>query len=167
MRRHLSADGPASRYDIAWWSGLGLRVIDAALTRLADETTAQHGPDGRVYLDLAGAPRLGEAPTLRLLPEFDALWCAYHPTARQRFVSPNHYRQLWFPQNGSMLAPLLCDGRLTGYWKFAGAGIKRSCEVSWFTGTRCPLASEIDGPVKALEAAYGITVTRVTITRAS
>lgn len=59
-----------------------------------------------------------------------------------------------------MLAPLLRDGRFTGYWRLTGAGTKRSCEVTWFTGRRRPRASELDGPVTALEAAYGITVTR-------
>jgi Winged helix DNA-binding domain len=31
---HLRCHGPASRHDIAWWSGLGLRVVDEALDGL-------------------------------------------------------------------------------------------------------------------------------------
>jgi len=56
-RRHLSAYGPASRHDIAWWSGLGLRVVDSALGRLAGELTEREGPDGRIYHDLLEARR--------------------------------------------------------------------------------------------------------------
>lgn len=165
VRRHLSAYGPASRHDIAWWSGLGLRVVDAALTRLAEETTGQQGPDGRIYHDLVDVPAPAGPPELRLLPEFDALLCGYDPKARDRFVSPKHYRRLWFQDNGALLAPMLCDGRLTGYWRLTGAGSGRSCIVAWFAGTRRPRKSELDGPVAALEAAYGVTVKDLTITR--
>ena len=31
VRRHLACHGPSSRHDLAWWSGVGLRVIDACL----------------------------------------------------------------------------------------------------------------------------------------
>ena len=60
---------------------------------------------------------------------------------------------------------MLYDGRLSGYWRLFGAGSKRSCEVAWFAGTRRPRKSELDGAVAALEAAYGVTVMGVTITR--
>ena len=30
---HVRSHGPASRHDIAWWSGVGLREIDAALAQ--------------------------------------------------------------------------------------------------------------------------------------
>lgn len=165
VRRHLSAYGPASRHDIAWWSGLGLRVVDAALTRVAGQTTGQQGPDGRIYHDLLDVPAAADPPDIRLLPEFDALLCGYDPKARDRFVSAKHYRRLWFQDNGALLAPMLYDGRLSGYWRLFGAGSKRSCEVAWFAGTRRPRKSELDGAVAALEAAYGVTVMGVTITR--
>jgi len=165
VRRHLSAYGPASRHDIAWWSGLVLRVVDSALGRLAGELTEREGPDGRIYHDLLEAPAPADPPSLRLLPEFDALLCGYDPKARARFVNAEHYRRLWFQNNGMLLAPLLCDGRLTGSWRLIGSGTRRSCEVAWFAGTRRPKKSELDGPLAALQAAYGITVTSVTISR--
>ncbi len=165
VRRHLSAYGPASRHDISWWSGVGLRVVDAALSRLCAEVTERDGPDGRVYYDLLDVPAPADPPGLRLLPEFDAVFCGYHPDARERFVSPPHYRRLWFQDNGVLLAPLLCDGRLTGSWRLPGSGTRRSCEVGWFAGTRRPKKTELDGPVAAVEAAYGITVTDVRISR--
>ena len=31
---HVRCHGPVSRHDIAWWSGLGLRVVDAAIESL-------------------------------------------------------------------------------------------------------------------------------------
>ena len=114
VRRHLRCYGPASRHDISWWAGVGLRVVDASLERLRDELTEQPGPDGRVYHDLAGTPPPREVPGVRLLPEFDALFCGYDPKARERFVAPEHYRRLWFQANGMLLAPLLVDGQDLG-----------------------------------------------------
>ena len=163
--RHLAAHGPASRNDLSWWSGLGLRVVDASLARLAGELAADEGPDGRTYVDLLDAPGQVELPGVRLLPEFDALLCAYDPAARERFVDPGDYRQLWLPANGLMLAPLMVDGRLTGYWRLPGSGTSRPLEVTYFVGTRRPSRSELAEPVAALEAAYDVEVTRLSINR--
>ena len=33
---HLRRHGPSSRHDVAWWSGLGLRVVDQHLTELGE-----------------------------------------------------------------------------------------------------------------------------------
>lgn len=166
VRRHLTAHGPASRQDIAWWAGVGLRPVDAALDRLAGELTAGTGPDGRVYVDLASSaagPR--ELPGVRLLPEFDALLCGYDPPARARFVDPAHYERLWFQKNGLLLAPLMVDGRLTGWWRVPGSGPRRPLEVRWFARTRRPRRGEFDGPMASLEAAYGLTLTGLVLER--
>ncbi|MGI8947617.1 MAG: DNA glycosylase AlkZ-like family protein [Ornithinimicrobium sp.] len=80
-------------------------------------------------------PAPSDPPPVSLLPEFDALLCGYDPKARERFVGPEHYRRLWSPDNGMLLAPLLCRGRLTGYWRLPGSGTRRACEVVWFAGT--------------------------------
>lgn len=165
LRRHLSSHGPSSRHDLAWWSGLGLRVVDASLDRLGDDLTADTGPDGRVYHDRhdAPAPRALSGP--RLLPEFDALFCAYEPAARARFVTPDHHARLWISANGMVPALLLVDGRVTGFWRLSGTGARRACEVTWFAGTRRPTRSALAGPVAALEAAYGVTVTGLSVDR--
>lgn len=166
VRRYLRRHGPATRHDLAWWSGLGLRVIDAALGRLSDELTDHAGPDAERFLDVAGVPEPKALPGVRLLAEFDALLCAYAPRSRDRFVSPEHQQRLWSAANGLMLAPLLVDGRLTGHWRLSGSGRERTCEVIWFARTRRPRRAELDGPIAALETAYGITVTGVVVNRA-
>ena len=165
VRRHLTSYGPASRHDLAWWAGVGLRVVDASLHRLRKELTEGPGPDGRTYYDVPGTPGPIELPGVRLLPEFDALLCGYDPKARARFVDAEHYRRLWFQANGMLLAPLLLDGRLTGFWRVPGSGLSRPLEVTYFSGTRRPTKAELVAPVAALEAAYGITVTSLTVTR--
>nr|WP_276546977.1 winged helix DNA-binding domain-containing protein [Dermacoccus abyssi] len=165
VRWHLSAHGPASRHDIKWWSGIGLRDIDAAVDRLADQLDAVTGPDGRTYLDLRGAPPARDLPGVRLLPEFDALLCGYDPPARQRFVDEAHYPRLWHQNNGLIRAPLMVDGRLTGWWRLGGSGARRPLTVSWFSRTRRPRKSELDQPIRDLETAYGVTVDSLSLAR--
>lgn len=161
---HLRCHGPASRHDVAWWSGLGLRVVDEVLADLAD-LSADEGPDGRTYHALPGGPPPRTVEGVRLLPEFDALMCAYEPSARVRFAERHHLDRLWSGANGMVLPPLLVDGRITGYWRATGSARRRPLEVVWFARTRRPRRAELDAPVVALEAALGIEVTDVTLTR--
>lgn len=160
---HVRCHGPVSRHDIAWWSGLGLRVVDAAIGALG--LVGVDGPDGRTYVDLPDPPPGRTLGGVRLLPEFDALMCGYDPAARVRFADPGHLRRLWSESNGMVLPPLLVDGRITGYWRATGSAKKRPLEIVWFAGTRKPRKAELDAPVAALEAGLGITVTGVTLTR--
>jgi hypothetical protein len=62
-------------------------------------------------------------------------------------------------------ALLLVDGRITGQWRLPGSGTRRRCEVIWFSGTRRPTKAELADPVTALETAYGVTVTELSVTR--
>ncbi len=164
VRVHLAAHGPASRHDLAWWAGLTLGAVDEVLARLDLESVT--GPDGRAYLDLPDPPPPRDLTGIRLLPEFDALLCAYQPAARLRFVTKEHHDLLWLGANGLVKPPLLVDGRMTGYWRAMGSARKRPLEVSYFPGTRRPRRPELEQPVAALEAALGITITSVTINRA-
>ena len=161
LARQLRAAGPLSRNDLAWWSGIGLTRVDAALDRLA--LTAEEGPDGRRYVDLADAPAPIDLRGVRLLPEFDALFCAFEPAARTRFVDAAHYEVLWKQQNGQLLAPVLVDDRLHGHWRLDGPAKRRSLTVTLYPSARRLRAGEFDEPVRALEAALGITVAQLVL----
>ena len=163
VRLHLRAHGPSSRQDVAWWAGVPLRAVDEGLTGL--DTVELEGPDGRAYVDLPDAPAPRDLPGVRLLPEFDALLCGYDSKARDRFATSQHHRRLWNESNGMLLPPLLVDGRITGFWRAGGTARRRPLEVTWFARTRRPRTAELDEPVAALEAALGITITGVTISR--
>ncbi len=164
---HLRCHGPSSRHDLAWWSGLGLRVVDEHLVELAERLALVEavGPDGRTYVDLPSPPAPRTVEGVRLLPEFDALMCGYDPAGRLRFAEPTHLARLWNGANGLVLPPLLVDGRITGYWRASGSAKQRPLEVVWFAGTRRPRRAELEEPVAALAAALGITVTEVSLSR--
>lgn len=167
LELHLRSHGPSSRHDLAWWSGLGLRVVDQHLGDLADRLglVSAGGPDGRIYLDVPDPPPARALDGVRLLPEFDALMCGYDPPGRKRFAAPAHLARLWSGANGLVLPPLLVDGRITGFWRATGSAKRRPMEVVWFAGTRRPRRAELDEPVAALEAGLGIRVTDVSLTR--
>ncbi len=161
--RHLASYGPASRHDIAWWSGLGLRQVDALLDRL--DLTWRDGPDGRAYADVPGSPDAREVPGVRLLPEFDALLCGYDPRARDRFVAAADNEVLWHRANGLMLAPVLVDGRLGGHWRLEGTRGAKTLAVSSFPGCRRLRKAEVDQAADALSLALGLPIARATLSR--
>lgn len=163
VRLHVASYGPATRRDVAWWSGLGLRQVDALLEQL--DLTWHDGPDGAAYADVPGSPPPRELPGVRLLPEFDAVLCGYDPKARDRFVTPSDNQRLWNKSNGFMLAPVLVDGRIGGFWRVEGTGRERTLAVASFTGSRTPRRSELDEPVAALSTALDVSLSRVTVTR--
>jgi hypothetical protein len=162
-RLHLRAYGPATRRDIAWWSGLGLRRVDALLEQL-DPTWAD-GPGGAAYADVPGVPPPRDLPGVRLLPEFDAVLCGYEPRARDRFVAPADQAPLWQPANRFMVAPMLVDGRVGGHWRLEGTGRTRELVVTSFAGARKPRRTEFETPVVALSAALDLAIGRVAVAR--
>jgi Winged helix DNA-binding domain len=164
VRLHLSCYGPASRHDIAWWTGLGLRRIDTALASLGPELTVRPGPLERDYWDLAdGMPEAVADVGTHLLPEFDATLVGYDPVARGRFVSPEHHAILWAAANGLLLAPVLHEGRLVGYWRLEGAGRSRHLAVRCFEGCPRPSADALSGPAARVTVALGLEVADVSI----
>jgi winged helix DNA-binding protein len=163
VRVHLASYGPASRHDVAWWSGLGLRQVDDLLGRL--DVGWRDGPDGRAYADLPDPPAARDLPGVRLMPEFDAVLCGYDPKARDRFVTPSDHARLWHHHNGYMLAPVLVDGRIGGYWRIEGSGRAKELAVTSFPGSRRPRKAEVGEPAAALATALDVTFASITVSR--
>lgn len=166
VRGQLAASGPATRRDLAWWSGDGLRNVDAAIDSIRDELVSRPGPNGLDYLDLAEPPKgSGADPGPRLLPEYDALLLAYDPKARERFADDAAVRHSWNPANGVHSPTLLLDGRLRGRWRLTRGGGAATIEVEMFSRERPVDPGVLAGAVAALGAALAVTVTDVTVTR--
>ena len=117
-RRYLAAFGPASRADLADWSGM--RVSDFApalemlepLRRFRDER-------GRELLDLPRAPLPDEgtpAP-VRFLPKWDNVLLGFADRTR---VLPEEYRKTVIAKNGDVAQTFLVDGAVAGTWRAEG-----------------------------------------------
>jgi len=164
-RTYLAAFGPASRRDLAWFTGDGLRNVDAALATLADEVTVRPGPAGLDHYDLLGAPTEPAAEVgLRLLPEFDALVIAYDSRARDRFADPALTAHYWSVNNGLLSPVVLADGRVRATWALRGSGERRVVEVRMLPGERRLDPAAFTEQARAVEAALGLVVADVTVT---
>lgn len=130
VSRYLSSHGPASRRDIAWWSGLRLRQIDTAIEELAAEITAID-LDGERYwvanqtLERAESGALAKASrSLLALPGFDELILGY--SSRHLTIPPDHLDALVPGNNGMFRRSIVAGGTAVGFWK---AGRKPQVEL--------------------------------------
>ena len=92
--------------------------------------------------------------------------CGYDPKARDRFVDPADHERLWHKNNGYMLAPVLVDGRIGGYWRIEGSG--RGEDAGGVVVRRLAQAAQgrADEPASALSTALDVRLGSVTVTRA-
>ena len=120
VRRYLGAFGPASRADIADWSGL--RVTDFAPALDALEPLRRFRDDkGRELLDLPRAPLPDpETPApVRFLPKWDNVLLAH---ADRRRVLPEELRKTVIGKNGDVTQTFLVDGVVAGSWSYDKKG---------------------------------------------
>ena len=115
VRRYLAAFGPASRADIAEWSGLRVRDIEPALEALEPlrRFVDEHG---RELLDLPRAPlpSADAVAPVRFLPRFDNLVLSH--ADRTRVVADEH-RRVVIHGGGMVEATFLVDGVVAGLWR--------------------------------------------------
>ena len=115
VRRYLGAFGPATRADLADWSGLRVADFMPALEAL-EPLRRFRDEDGRELLDLPRAPLPpAEAPApVRFLPKWDNLLLAF--ADRRRVISDEHRREV-VGKNGDVAATFLVDGFVAGIWR--------------------------------------------------
>ena len=165
VRIHLGAYGPATRDDLAYFFGVGLRAADGAVAALGEEVVRLAGPDRVDFLDLAEPPVSGTIdPGLRLLPEFDGLLLGYCGRQRTRFLSTDQLPAVWSKVNGVYAPTVLHDGRIVARWRTVTQGRRTSIEVTMLD-PYSPLAEDLfTGPVRAVELALGLTVDDLRVT---
>jgi hypothetical protein len=122
VARYLRAFGPASRKDVASFTGLKLGELAPALEALEPARFASE--DGEALLDLPGGALPGasvDAP-VRFLPTWDAALLVH---ARRTGVLPERFRPLIFhTRNPHSLPTFLVDGEVAGTWKHEDGAIR-------------------------------------------
>jgi Winged helix DNA-binding domain len=111
VRRYLRAFGPATKADIADWSGLRIRDFDHAL----DGLPTYHSEDGKVLFDAPRAPLpAAETPApVRFLPKWDNTLLAF---ADRRRVISDELRKVVIGKNGDVAPTVLVDGVVAATW---------------------------------------------------
>ncbi|MCU1526429.1 MAG: hypothetical protein JWP75_192 [Frondihabitans sp.] len=146
--RYFAGHGPASVYDLAWWSGLTLADVRVAVA-LAGEALE---PFGEGLLQAAGRPE-GDLPRhgdVRLLPGFDELLLGY----RDRSASLTADQAgLVAPSSNGRFRPLVTlDGRVLGTWSRSSP---RSGTVVVDVDAFQPLTSTIRASLERRVRAFG------------
>lgn len=115
VRRYLGAFGPATRADIAEWSGLRVRDFEPALDAL-EPLRRFEDERGRELLDLPRAPLPpADSPApVRFLPRYDNLVLSH--ADRTRVVAHDHRRTV-IHGGGMVEATFLLDGFVAGLWR--------------------------------------------------
>lgn len=163
IRTHLGAYGPVTRNDLAFFFGVGLGQVDAALSTLGDAVVRLVGPDAVNYLDLAEPPLGGsEDPGLKLLGEFDGLLLGFCGRNRTRFVDHEGLSKIWAKTNGMFSPFVLQEGRVVATWRTRTLGSRTDVEISMLGQVRL-VEDLLATPVADVEAALGLRVTDVHI----
>ena len=111
-RRYLTARGPATDRDLAWWSGLTLTDARAAIESVDDEFDRLE-LDGTTY---RMRPGLVEAAAgVHLLPGFDEYVLGY--ADRSAPLAGRAQADIVPGNNGMFLSTIVADGRIVGTWR--------------------------------------------------
>jgi hypothetical protein len=115
VRGYLGAFGPATRADIAEWSGLRVRDFGPALASL-EPLRRFRDERGRELLDLPRCPLPpADSPApVRFLPRYDNL--VLSQADRTRVISDEH-RRIVIHGGGMVEATFLVDGFVAGLWR--------------------------------------------------
>jgi hypothetical protein len=113
-RRYLAAFGPATRADLADWSGLRVSDFADAIDELGPLRRFRN-EEGRELLDLPRAPLPPpDTPAaVRFLPKWDSVLLGH---ADRRRVLPEEYRKVVIAKNGDVAQTFLVDGLVAGTW---------------------------------------------------
>ena len=138
LERYLAAFGPASKRDVASWSGVAQRDFAEAWGRL--ETVSYRDEEGRELLDLAGMalPPATTPLPVRFLARWDQALLAYD--VRDRIIPPE-LLPLKLTLAGD--ATVTVDGRVAASWRVLRAGKVARLEITPHTEIRRSAHDEI------------------------
>ena len=121
VARYLRAFGPASRKDVASFTGLKLGQLKPALAALPLERYASE--EGEELLDVPDGPLPGGdvAAPIRFMPTWDAALLVH---ARRTQLLPERFRPLCFNVKMPQSVPtFMVDGAVAGTWKWVDGEI--------------------------------------------
>jgi hypothetical protein len=115
VRRYLDAFGPATRDDVASFTGLQARELAPALDRLELRRFRSEAGDELLDRPRAPLPDPGTLAPVRFLPTWDAVLLAH---ARRTGVLPEEHRPRIFHVKAPQSYPtFLVDGAVAGTWR--------------------------------------------------
>ena len=121
VRRYLAAFGPASRADVAQWTGMARSVVDQGLAGLRLRRFRDELDRDLVDLPRAPLPPPDTTAPPRFLPRWDNLLLAHNVRTR---AFPDEYRRTIIERNGDVRETFLVDGFVAGQWRLEGGRVR-------------------------------------------
>jgi hypothetical protein len=139
VRRYLAAFGPATRADVAQWTGLPVSAIEPGLARLPLRRFRDERGRELVDLPRAPLPRADTAAPPRFLPMWDSTLLAHDDRSR---IFPEAYRKMVIGRNGDVQPTFLVDGVVAGTWRADGERVELEPFEPLARGVRRELEAE-------------------------
>jgi uncharacterized protein YcaQ len=153
-RVYLRAFAPATGRDFAYWSGLPLRDVRAAVAAIAGELEEVRVGEETMLIPRAGAPRLPRAGQVRMLGNFDTYLLGWKD--RGFSVADEHELHLKEGGGGWIRPVVVEDGVVVGGWRSARKGGRLEITLNLPAAERKRLAPKIEAEIADLERFEGI-----------
>ena len=144
-RRYLTGFSPATDRDFAYWSGLPLRDVRAALETISGETEEVRLGQGRGLALRGSRPRLPGPGQVRMLGNFDTYLLGWKD--RGFSVSGEHAQHVKEGGGGWIRPVILEDGIVVGGWRSKRAGGRLEISLNLPRPERERLGTKIDAEV--------------------
>jgi hypothetical protein len=115
VRSYLGGFGPASRADVASYTGLSKTALRPALERLALRRFRSEGGDELIDLERAPLPDPEQPVGVRFLPTWDSTLLVH--ARRARILPEEHRARIFHVRNPHSDAVFLVDGAVAGTWR--------------------------------------------------
>lgn len=118
--RFVRSHGPATRHDLAGWTGLPLRDVDRGVSLLAEDVVrvdVEGTPMLATAASLDRLPRLATGVPLRVPPGFDEYLLGYKD--RSLMLTPEQMQAVVPGGNGVFRATVVRAGRVVATWRRA------------------------------------------------
>jgi hypothetical protein len=142
VRRYLAGFGPASRADIASYTGLPRRALAPACERLRLRTFRSEDGDELLDVPRAALPDPEQPAPVRFLPTWDATLLVH--ARRARILPEEHRAKIFHVRNPHSEATFLVDGAVAGTWRHRDGRIELHPFGALDGATRRALRAEAD-----------------------
>jgi hypothetical protein len=141
-RRYLTAFGPATDRDFAYWSGLPLRDVRAGLESISSEIEEVGVGEETMLVMRGGVPRLPPNGQVRMLGNFDTYLLGWKD--REFSVASEHAAHVKEGGGGWIRPVIVEDGIVIGGWRSARKGGRLEITLNLPRRERERLKSKID-----------------------
>ena len=142
VRRYLAGFGPASRADIASYTGLAPRDLAPVLSGMRLRRFASESGDELLDIGRAPLPDPAQRVPVRFLPTWDSTLLVH---ARRARILPEEQRpKIFHVRNPHSSPTFLVDGAVAGTWKHANGTIELAPFGRIDAATRRELRAEAD-----------------------